>query len=147
MKKIKNIKVKVSILVVNYNNAKFIKKCINSLISQNYPFIEIIFLDDGSTDDSLKKIKLFKNKVKIIKKKQSKLGAGYYDQIQSFKDCLKASNGKIVFLLDSDDYFSKSKVSTVVKIFKEEKLNVVCDLPILKYKKSEKKIYQKKNFF
>ena len=69
MKKIKNIKVKVSILVVNYNNAKFIKKCINSLISQNYPFIEIIFLDDGSTDDSLKKIKLFKNKVKIIKKK------------------------------------------------------------------------------
>ena len=147
MKKIKNIKVKVSILVVNYNNAKFIKKCINSLISQNYPFIEIIFLDDGSTDDSLKKIKLFKNKVKIIKKKQSKLGAGYYDQIQSFKDCLKASNGKIVFLLDSDDYFSKSKVSTVVKIFKEEKLNVVCDLPILKYKKSEKKIYQKKNIF
>ena len=98
MKKIKNIKIKISILVVNYNNAKFIKKCINSLISQNYPFIEIIFLDDGSTDDSLKKIKLFKNKVKIIKKKQSKLGAGYYDQIQSFKDCLKASNGKIVFL-------------------------------------------------
>ena len=55
MKKIKNIKVKVSILVVNYNNAKFIKKCINSLINQNYPFIEIIFLDDGSIDDSLKK--------------------------------------------------------------------------------------------
>ena len=49
--------------------------------------------------------------------------------------------------MDSDDYFLKSKVSTVVKIFRNEKLNVVCDLPILKYKKTEKKIYPKKNIF
>ena len=147
MKKIKKKKIKVSILVVNYNNAKYIKKCINSIISQNYPYIEIIFLDDGSSDDSLKEIKLFKKKVKIVKKKQKKLGVAYLDQIESFKNCLNKSKGKIVFLLDSDDYFSKNKVSTIVEIFKDEKLNVVCDLPILKYRNFEKKIFLKENIF
>ena len=55
----------VSILVINYNNSKFIKECINSLKSQTYDKIEIIFYDDNSRDDSMKIIKKFK-KIKII---------------------------------------------------------------------------------
>ena len=55
-------KIKVSVLIVNYNNSKYIKQCINSVLKQNYPNIEIIFLDDGSEDKSLEEIKPFKNK-------------------------------------------------------------------------------------
>ena len=45
-------KIKASVLIVNYNNSKYIKKCINSVLNQNYPNVEIIFLDDESNDSS-----------------------------------------------------------------------------------------------
>ena len=55
-------KIKASVLIVNYNNSKYIKKCINSVLNQNYPNVEIIFLDDESNDSSLNEIKSFKKK-------------------------------------------------------------------------------------
>ena len=51
----------VSIIVVNFNNSKYINQCIKSLQNQSYQNKEIIFVDNQSTDDSLDKIKLFKN--------------------------------------------------------------------------------------
>ena len=62
---------KASILVVNYNNGKYINQNINSLKNQTYKNIEIIYHDDNSTDNSLlilnkfKKIKLIKNKKRV----------------------------------------------------------------------------------
>ena len=53
-------KVKVSVLIANYNNAKYIKKCVSSILEQTYKNIEIIFIDDHSNDNSLKKAELFK---------------------------------------------------------------------------------------
>ena len=139
--------IKVSVLVVNYNNSKYINKCINSLLNQDYRNIEIIFLDDNSFDNSNDVIKKFKKKIKITKKSYQKQNKGAFDQIKSFKECFKISTGELIFLLDSDDYFHKKKVSKIVNEFKEKKGNVICDIPILKYPKYEKKIKKKKTFF
>ena len=55
---------KISIIISNYNKAKFLKKCLDSCISQNFKSFEIILVDDNSTDASriilknIKKIKL-----------------------------------------------------------------------------------------
>ena len=43
----------VSIVISNYNNEKYIEKCLNSIINQTYKNIEIIIVDDGSTDNSI----------------------------------------------------------------------------------------------
>ena len=59
---------KASVVVVNYNNAEFIQDCINSLNSQTYNNIEVIFFDDNSKDNSIEIIEKFKN-VKVIKNK------------------------------------------------------------------------------
>ena len=59
----------VSILIANYNNAKYIADCINSLKKQEYKNIEIIFFDDNSKDDSIDEIKKYK-KIKIIRNKK-----------------------------------------------------------------------------
>ena len=108
--------VKVSVLIANYNNEKYINKCISSLLEQTYKNLEIIFIDDYSNDNSLEKVKLFKKKIIIIKKKTKKFNIGSFDQMQSFKECFKFSKGDIIFLLDSDDYFHKKKFQILLKI-------------------------------
>ena len=146
LNKVKNLK--ASIFVTNYNNAKFITKCLNSVINQDYKNIEILFIDDLSLDNSLEIVKKFKNKIKIIKKKTKKTGIGSFDQMQSLFECYKKSRGDIIFFLDSDDYFKKKKVSKFMNLFSQKKnLKALYDLPILKSKKSEIKMNLKYNLF
>ena len=54
----------VSVIVTNYNNKKYIEECLNSLINQTYKKIEIIIVDDCSTDNSVSVIKMWMNKLK-----------------------------------------------------------------------------------
>ena len=80
---------KASIVIANYNNAKFINECINSLNSQTYKNLEIIFFDDNSSDSSLDIIKQFSN-VKIIENKiQSKFAS--INQLNAFKKTFEIS--------------------------------------------------------
>ena len=117
--------IKVSVLIINYNNEKYISKCINSIKNQSYKKkIEIIFHDDNSTDKSLNVIKKYK-KIKVIQNKlKSKQGS--YNQIAAIKRSFALSKGKIIFLLDSDDYFTKDKVKKVLKVFSRKKKSEYC---------------------
>ena len=65
----------VSVIVINFNNAKYIDKCIRSILSQSYKELEIIFVDDNSSDNSLSIVRKYKNKIKIVKKLK-KIGKG-----------------------------------------------------------------------
>ena len=58
---------KVSIIVPVYNTAKYLKKCVNSLIAQTYPNVEILLVNDGSTDGSGALCDWFANKYPQIK--------------------------------------------------------------------------------
>ena len=122
---------KASIVIANYNNSNFIEECINSLNSQTYKNIEIIFFDDNSKDNSIDIIKKFAN-VKIIQNKiQTKYGS--LNQMNAFKKSINLSTGDVIFLLDSDDYFRKDKIEKVVDFFlKNKNENIVFDYPIIK---------------
>ena len=104
-----------SILIANYNSSQYIKQCIESLNSQTYKNLEIIFFDDNSSDNSLDIIKQFTN-VKIIENKiQTKFGS--LNQLNAFKEAIKISKGELIFLLDSDDYFNKEKIDVLASSF------------------------------
>ena len=137
---------KASILVVNYNNGKYIYQNIKSLKNQTYKNIEIIYHDDNSTDNSISILKRFK-KIKIIKnKKRGKFGS--FNQIDVFIRAFNRCKGDIIFLLDSDDYFHKSKIKKIVRKFIENKRTlVIYDLPILVKQKNFYKVKNKKKFF
>lgn len=60
----------ISIIIVNFNNVKYLKKSINSALNQTYDFKEIIVVDDRSTDGSIEEIKRFKNKIKLVQTKK-----------------------------------------------------------------------------
>ena len=128
-----NKNLKVSILVANYNNQYYLEECINSIKNQTYKNIEVIFHDDLSTDESLKKVSNFKD-LKIIKNKtRGKFGS--YNQINAYQRAFNKSTGEIIFFLDSDDFFKKDKVKSIVNIFlKDNQILSVFDLPIIKYK-------------
>ena len=137
----------VSILIANYNNAKFLADCINSLKKQKYKKIEIIFFDDNSRDDSIKKIEKY-DKVKIIRNKK-KTNVSSYNQMRAFWEAYKLSKGDIICLLDSDDYFHKKKIEKVVNFFiKNKKIKILFDYPFLKNKKISTTVKKsKKKFF
>ncbi len=141
-------KILASIIVVNYNNAKYLTKCLGSIFNQSYKFKEIIAVDNNSNDNSLEILKKFKKKIKIVlNKKRTKEGS--YNQIDSYYKGFLKSKGEIIFFLDSDDYFKKHKIKTIIEEFQKSNSQVIFDLPIwkFKYKEIKKKIIQKKFIF
>ena len=86
----------VSIIIVNYNNSKYIEKSIKSVLNQNYKNIEIIFVDDNSKDGSLKKAQNFKDEITLIKLKNKKT-YGSLNQINAYYRGFLKSKGEIIF--------------------------------------------------
>ena len=130
-----------SIIIVNYNNAKYLKKSLNSAIKQSFKSKEVIVIDDISNDNSQKILEKYKNKIKLfINKKKTHIGS--YDQINSYYNGILKSKGKYLFFLDSDDFFKKKKVEEIINKFKDSNSKkIIFDLPIYKY---EKKLVFKK---
>ena len=140
----------VSILINNYNKQDYCEKAIRSALYQSYKKIEIIFYDDFSNDLSLKRIQnlkiKFKNKLKIIKnKKRTEIFS--FNQINGIIESLKKSKGKIICLMDSDDFFKKDKVKNVVNFFlMNPKEEILFDLPLI-FKKNRIINHRKNDFF
>lgn len=104
----------VSVVVPSFNHAKYVEKCISTLLAQIYPNIEIIIVDDGSTDESQmlidSKIKEWSSKRKIIFIKNEESGTG-----RARNKGIELSSGEYVALCDSDDYSVCSRISEQVK--------------------------------
>ncbi len=135
----------VSILINNHNNENYIKKSIESCLKQTYKNLEIIVYDDKSNDNSIKIIKNIKNKkiIKIFnKKKISK--SGPLNQLEAIYKSFSKSKGKIIFLLDGDDFFLQKKVEVIVSYFNKNKnLKFIQDNPIYYFPKKNIKIKKK----
>jgi glycosyltransferase involved in cell wall biosynthesis len=103
----------VSVLVNNYNYAPFLAQAIDSALAQTYSPIEIVAVDDGSTDQSRRIIADYGNKVIPVLKRNG-------GQASAFNAGVAKSRGDILCLLDSDDYFATDKVARVVVEFEKE---------------------------
>ena len=137
---------KTSVVIANFNSEKYIEQCINSLKSQTYKDLEIIFFDDNSSDRSLDKVKKFSN-IKVIENK-IQTNYGSLNQLNAFRDSINQSTGDLIFFLDSDDYFHEKKLETIVNYFKNnDKTKIVFDLPINVYENSNHFEKGNKNFF
>lgn len=100
----------VSILINNYNYGRFLPQAIDSALSQTYPDVEIIVVDDGSTDNSREIIASYGDRIIPVLKKNG-------GQASSFNAGFTASGGDIICFLDSDDLFLPEKVTEVIKAF------------------------------
>lgn len=103
---------KVSILVPTYNVEKYLFQALESLVSQTLKDIEIICIDDGSTDDSLRILKQYAandKRIKIITKKNT----GYGD---SMNQGLKTAKGEYIGILEPDDFAEPDMFETLYNL-------------------------------
>lgn len=114
------IKYKLSIIVPVYNVEKYVEKAIESILNQDFKDLEIIIIDDGSTDNSATIINKYDNykNCKIIHKENAGLGAAR-------NTGLREASGEYIMFLDSDDFLEHNSISKIYASVKEDDLDVL----------------------
>ena len=106
---------KVSVIIPMHNSSKYILECVDSVINQTYKNLEIILIDDKSTDDTLEKVSSIKDKrIKLIKFKKNEGAA------KARNKGIEEATGDYLCFLDSDDYWVKEKIEKQVDFIKDK---------------------------
>ena len=115
---------KISVIVPCYNVEGYIKKGLDSLINQTLKEIEIILINDGSTDDTINILREYEKKDKriiIIDKKNEGVS-------KARNDGLKISTGEYIAFMDSDDWYELNTLELMYNKAKENDYDIVaCD--------------------
>ena len=112
--------IKISVIIPVYNVEKYLKKCIDSILNQTFQDFEIIFIDDGSTDKSLKILEEYNNRDnRFIILKQTHKGAG-----TARNKGIELARGKYVIFLDSDDYFEPTLLEELFHYAEDNKTEI-----------------------
>lgn len=131
-----NTQEKITVLMANYNNVRYLKEAIESVKRQSFTNWELIILDDCSVDDSVALIESFlgDSRIKLIKNKKNQ---GY---IKALKHLISVSNTEILAILDSDDVLEPNAIYEINLAFEnnsdcgflysqfvfcDEKLNII----------------------
>lgn len=104
--------VKVSVIIPVYNQEKYIRECVESVLNQDYKNIEIIVVDDGSTDNTAEILKEFGKKIRY-QRQENRGAAG------AFNAGLRMAEGSLVAWLSSDDFYLPGKIRAQVDKFLE----------------------------
>ena len=112
---------KVSVILPTFNSSLFIYEAISSILKQTHKNLELIIIDDKSTDDTIKIIKLFRDKrIRLIETKQ-RLGIAY-----SLNLGIKLSKSKFIARMDSDDISEPNRIEEQVNfLIKNKHIDVV----------------------
>lgn len=103
----------VSIIIGNYNYGRFLGACINSALAQSYGRVEIVIVDDGSTDNSREILLQYKDRVRIIFQKNG-------GQAAVFNSGFRACSGDLILFLDSDDLLMSNAAEVIAKQWRSD---------------------------
>lgn len=111
----------VSVIIPIYNQEKYVGKCLRSVCSQTYGNLEVICIDDGSTDDSLGIISKYAEedqRIRIISKENEGVALAR-------RDGLKIARGEYVTFVDSDDFLPDTAIENLLQPAEEYGVDVV----------------------
>lgn len=108
----------VSVIMGIYNipSKKILKESIESILNQTYKNIELIIIDDGSTNDTYKWAKELANEKIILKKNKKNIGLG-----KTLNECLKLAKGYYIARMDGDDISDKTRIQKQVEFLEKNK--------------------------
>lgn len=103
---------KISLALATYNGAKFLEELLNSLLAQTLPPDEIVAVDDGSTDDTVKILERFQTKLPIrILQNEKNLGVNL-----NFQKAVLNCSGDIILICDQDDVWFPENIQTKISM-------------------------------
>lgn len=117
----KNTKPLVSIIIPLYNCSEYIEECLNSVLNQKFKDIEVIVVDDGSTDNSASIVDNYKN-VRLIKQANQGVTAAR-------KAGVEASNGEWIMFVDADDAVREEIISAWLPLMHEDVDIIIGKMP------------------
>lgn len=103
---------KVSIIITAYNVGKYLVEAIESALTQTYPDIEIIAINDGSTDNSAEILDQYKDRIRVFHQENKGLSV-------TLNRALEEATGEIVGFLDGDDIIVSNKTEKQLKEFEK----------------------------
>lgn len=113
----------ITIVVPVYNASSYVERCIKSILKQTYKNIEVLIVNDGSTDDSLhlcQRMQSLDNRIRIIDKKTNEgVEKARYDGLKEVKT-------KWVSFVDADDWLKLDAIQKLYEITSKETVDVVC---------------------
>lgn len=110
----------VSVIIPVYNVELYIEECLNTIVKQSYRELQIIVVDDGSTDTSNLKVKpyLLDNRIQFIEQANKGLSGAR-------NTGLEAAVGKYVLFVDSDDYLELTTIEKLVKLMEKKQTDLI----------------------
>ncbi|MCT7911792.1 glycosyltransferase family 2 protein [Arcobacter lacus] len=118
----------VSVVIPCYNHQYYVEKSLKSVINQTYKNIEIIVIDDGSKDNSVKVLKELQKNNKFILECQENMGV-----CKTLNRAIGMSNGKYIAILASDDYWDLTKIEKQVKVLETSNNSEFCFTQALEF--------------
>lgn len=111
---------KISIITPSFNQGQYLEQTIDSVLSQQYPNLEYIIIDGGSTDNSVEIIKQYEKYLSFWVSEKDK------GQSDAINKGLRLITGEIINWLNSDDYYEPNTLEIIAEGFKDPKISVVC---------------------
>jgi glycosyltransferase involved in cell wall biosynthesis len=111
---------KVSVIIPVYNDEKYLKQCVESVLTQTYTNLEIILVDDGSTDHTPEICEEYREKydqIRVLHKKNGGVGS-------SRNAGLALATGEYVLFVDNDDWLEKHHIEELYKLAKENNVDI-----------------------
>ncbi|BAY61772.1 family 2 glycosyl transferase [Calothrix brevissima NIES-22] len=112
----------VSVIIPAYNTSKYIAKAIESALGQTLKNIEVIVVDDASTDNTLEVIERFKDERLKVIVNQENLGAG-----GSRNRAITEAKGNWIAVLDSDDWYAPERLERLVQVAYQKDADIIAD--------------------
>jgi len=110
---------RVSVVLPTYNRGWILEQAVESVLSQDYANLELIVVDDGSTDDTPQLLSAFGDRLRIIRQENQGVSAARNAGI-------RAATGELIALLDSDDTWLPGKVTAQVSFFRANPAALIC---------------------
>jgi glycosyltransferase involved in cell wall biosynthesis len=117
---------KISVIIPNYNYARYLKSAIESVLNQSHKNVELIVVNNGSTDNSLEVLESYGTKIRLID--QPNLG-----QSGARNSGLINSTGEYIAFLDADDFWEPSKLQKQIALLSDSTQLIYCGTAPFKY--------------
>lgn len=110
----------ISVIVPVYNVEEYIEECLESIVNQTYPSLEIIVVEDGSTDESRQRIQKYLSDDRILFIEQKNKGLS-----GARNTGMSKASGEFILFVDSDDYIDVNLLSDLVPLMQDNQLDLI----------------------